>query len=69
MLVDASNAQTARTHAGGSLTLRLCETNRDVISDDGINYWKAPDGQLLAVLISPETFLPCPSVVPLPNIV
>lgn len=36
--------------------LRLYGTNRDVISDDGINYWKAPDGQLFTVLISTERF-------------
>lgn len=53
--------RTRRTHTGvnrgreGWLTLHLCGTSRDVISDDGINYWKAPDGQLFAVLISLET--------------
>lgn len=56
------NASDARGRE--SLTLRLCGTNRDVISDDGINYWKAPDGQLFAVLISLGTFLPRPTVVP-----
>lgn len=39
---------------------RLRGTDRDVISDDGINYWKAPDGQLFTVLISArECFCRC----------
>lgn len=41
------------TEVTRSLALRLRgTTNRDVISDDGINYWETADGQLFTVLIN-----------------
>ena len=68
-LVDALNVYSERMRERRSLTLCLCKTNRDVIFDDGINYWRTPISQLFTVLINSKIFLPRPSVMPLPNIV
>lgn len=47
MLADARASNAWRE--GGALAdvICLCETNRDVISDDEINYWKALAGSII----------------------
>lgn len=45
-------ADTLTRESSRPFALCLRGMNRDVITDDGINYWKAANGQLFMVLIS-----------------